>query len=91
MSVGVRWRWGELLFGPDYHKEGDKYDGLLNIAPYGKEVLMGGMGSAEFSRAQHDEILEYLSTLGYETAKELRNSKWWIYDLTQRPFKRVKI
>lgn len=98
MGAEIQWLdgpHGVIRFGPDFHssKDEDDYTGSGYAKPDEEDpttVCVIGPLSGEMSRRDHDDILAACAEKGFLRAKVRRHKRWHCYDLTARPFRRVR-
>lgn len=94
MGAEIVWRDGPhgiLRFGPEFTSSAtrDRFAGFAYIEPRGETCAIGPLAGRMTLRC-HDEILEACA-LSFGRAEVERHGEMWVYDLTTRPFRRVRL
>jgi hypothetical protein len=91
MGASREWLVVKIRFGRDHKNYGDEFTGtcdVLNLQDGG--CLIVGLLSLGFNIAARDDILDECVALGCAYAKAKIGRIWWRYDLTAKPYKRVR-
>jgi hypothetical protein len=89
VGAGLQWLVGVIRFGKDWMRHGDPYTGHATIQDCGDHCIIGPI-SGNMTIEDHDAILDKCA-VSYQKARVFRRNTWWEYDLTNKPFKRVKL
>jgi hypothetical protein len=92
-AEGLAWT---VRFGDRHHALGDPFDGTCVVSSLGNggALISALLDRDEFTADDRDAILELCARLGFDHAKmkrvdpETKRARWFVYDLTARPFKR---
>lgn len=80
-----------LRFGPEFQASirRDPYVGCGTVEDHGDYCVIGPL-AGEMTTRDRDEILECCAAWGFGRALVERRGAQWEYDLTARPFRRVR-
>lgn len=82
---------GPVRFGRLFQSsaERDPYSGCGTVEDHGTFCVIGPL-AGQMDAQDHDDILECCAGWGFKQAKVERRGKTYVYDLTVKPYRRVR-
>lgn len=96
MGARIEWpsgRLGVIRFGPQHERVAnrDPYRGCGTLIDLGSGTCLIGPLAGDFTREDHDAILEACRSEGFRRARVERRGRLYEYDLGRSPFRRVAL